>query len=163
MCSIHCRSQTLFLGERHGFLLLERALHHHLVLPPVSVPLSSCPAQALDVLRRAEREGRTEHPWSSRGWGWHLGSTFLFSSSPYPECSPWLRTVGRKKNLKGEKTTSEAKEENKTEARGQTGGRSLPACLLRDQEPGKCLCGTLCGPARVLVGKAVEWVWGVWR
>lgn len=44
--------------------------------------------------------------------------------------------------------------------RGQSGGRGLPDCLHRDQEPGKLLWGMLCALAHVLVGKAVDWVWG---
>lgn len=65
------------------------------------------------------------------GWGWHLGSTFPFSSLSYLKCSSWLRTVGRKKrDLKRERShttvNSEAKEENTAGGKGQ---KAEPACL----------------------------------
>lgn len=95
------------------------------------------------------------------GWGWHLGSTFSFSSLSYLKCSSWLRTVGRKKrDLKRERShttvNSEAKEENTAGGKGQEAEPAclpacppaclpacLPACPHRDQEPGN-LFGECC-------------------
>lgn len=146
------------------------ALHGHLVLPPVTSPLSSpqAPRCSLAFPRpwtcclghrppaQAARVG-VSTSWSSRGGG-GVGSISPFSSSPYLECSSWLRTVGRKKReLREEKATGQ--EENTTGERGQE-EEHLSACLHRDQEPGNSPRETRRGLAPVFVGKAVDLVWG---
>lgn len=78
-------------------------------------------------------------------WAWWRpgvasGQCLPIHSLPYPECSSWLRTVGRKKrDLREEKShvtvTREANEENTTGERGQ--GRSVcPPALTGTREPG---------------------------
>lgn len=97
------------------------------------------------------------------GLGGHLGGASPFSSSPYLQCSPWLRTVGRKKRelreKKGTRQSLVSKGGKHNWRRGQE-EESLPVCPHRITSLRILLGEMPHGLTPVLMGKAVDGVQG---
>lgn len=97
------------------------------------------------------------------GLGGHLGGASPFSSSPYLECSPWLRTVGRKKRelreKKGTRQSLVSKGGKHNWRRGQE-EESLPVCPHRDHKPWNSLGGNAAWTDPFANGEGSGWCAG---
>lgn len=82
--------------------------------------------------------GGCEHPFGAQWVGMAAGQPPV-SLVPYHECSPWLRTVGRKKrDLREEKSHTETEQNKRTTCRrGPRRGEPDTTGY-----PRKCLCGS---------------------